>query len=257
MQGAYQAAEIYHYGFNFRNTHAESAVLLAASDTFGTGGRMFLEIACGNGPYAEDLLHAGVTYHGLDRSPEMLAFTRSRVAAAGWTLDGQLHLAMMQQFSLPYRFDVAFVLMGSLYYLDNDAFLEHLDCVWTHLHPGGLYVLEWCIEYAPATESDSQWCEDSPYGEVGVAYTRKQISALRQSFEEHMTLTVQGEIVASSVETGYVRYPNEFALLLKQRVATWEIVGQYNAWDLQAPLDDTHTINRPICILRRRFAPAT
>jgi SAM-dependent methyltransferase len=255
MQGVYQAAEIYHYGFNFRNTQAESAVLLAASDTFGTGGRQFLEIACGNGPYAEDLLRAGVTYHGLDRATEMLAFTHSRVAAAGWSLDGQLHLADMQQFALPYRFDVTFVLMGSLYYLDNDALLEHLDCVCTHLHPGGLYVLEWCIEYAPAIETQSQWFEESPYGEVGVQYIRKQVSALRQSFEEYLTLTVNGVVVASSVETGYVRYPNEFALLVGQRAAEWEMIGQYNAWDLQAPLDNSHTINRPICILRRRSTP--
>jgi hypothetical protein len=74
MRGVYEAAEVYHYAFNFRNTKAESGVLLAASDLFGNAGRTFLEIACGDCPYALDLMQAGVDYHGLDLSPDMLAF---------------------------------------------------------------------------------------------------------------------------------------------------------------------------------------
>ncbi len=55
----------------------------------------------------------------------------------------------MKDFTIPQRFNLAFVLMGSLVYLNNDEFLQHLDQVQLHLNPGGLYILEWCIEYTP------------------------------------------------------------------------------------------------------------
>lgn len=254
MQGAYQAAEVYHYGFGFRNTNAEAGVLLAASDRFGNAGRKFLEIACGDCPYALDLLHAGVDYHGLDLSPDMLAFSHARLQAAGFPTVGILHAADMKDFTLSHRFDLAFVLMRSLCYLRNDAFLTHLDRVHQHLNPGGLYVLEWCIEYEPAMHSQSTWTEDSPLGEIGVRYRRQQRSSISQAFDEWIELAVDGELVAASTTPVYVRYPNEFALLLDQRHAQWEVVGYYNAWDLTTPLDDAQPINRPLCILRRRAA---
>jgi SAM-dependent methyltransferase len=255
MPGVYQAAEVYHYAFDFRNTNAESAVLLAVSDRFGNAGRKFLEIACGDCPYALDLLQAGVDYHGLDLSPDMLAFSHARLQAAGFPAVGILHAADMKDFALPHRFDLAFVLMGSLHYLRNDEFLTHLDRVHQHLNPGGLYVLEWCIEYAPSTQSQSTWTEASPLGEIGVSYRRQQRSSISQAFDEWIELTIDGELVAASAAVVYLRYPNEFALLLEQRYTEWEVVGYYNAWDLTKPLDDSQTINRPLCILRRRTAP--
>ena len=252
MQGVYQAAEIYHYGFNFRDTRTESAVLMNAADHLGNGGRHFLELACGDCPYAEALMQAGVTYHGIDLSPQMIDFSRARLQAAGLSADGILHLADMRDFALPQRFDLAFVLMGSLHFLDNAEFLRHLDRVHAHLNPGGLYILEWCIEYAPSVEQQSDWTEESPLGEVGVRYWRRQRSALHQSFDERIEFTLYGELVASSTDIVHLRYPNEFALLLQSRRPQWEMVGQFNAWDLEAPIgDDTQAINRPLCILKK------
>ncbi|MEZ4656101.1 MAG: class I SAM-dependent methyltransferase [Caldilineaceae bacterium] len=198
-------------------------------------------------------MRAGVTYHGLDLAPEMLAFSRARLQAAGLPTEGILHLADMRDFTLPQRFDLAFVLMGSLHFLNNDEFLRHLDMVYAHLNPGGLYVLEWCIEYAPSVEQQSDWTEESPRGEVGVRYWRRQRSALQQSFDERIELTLNGELVAASTDIVHLRYPNEFALLQQSRHDQWEIVGQFNAWDLDAPIgDDTQAINRPLCILKSK-----
>lgn len=252
MQGVYQAAELYHYGFGFRDTQAEAAVLIAASERFGNGGSSFLELACGNCPYAEALNQAGVIYHGLDLAPEMLAFSRARLQAAGLPTEGILHQADMRSFALPQRFDLAFVLMGSLHFLSNDEFLRHLDQVHAHLNPGGLYILEWCIDYAPAIEQESDWTEESPLGEVGVRYWRRQRSALHQSFDERIELTLNGDLVAASTDIVHLRYPNEFALLLQSRSTQWEIVGQFNDWDLNAPIDDVQDIGRPLCILKSK-----
>lgn len=160
MQGVYQAAEIYHYGFGFRDTKSESAALMEASARFGNAGRHFLEIACGDCPYAIDLMQAGVNYHGLDLSSAMLAFSKARIEAAGLRAEGILHAADMKDFTIPHRFDLAFVLMGSLVYLSNAEFLQHLDRVHMHLNPGGLYILEWCVEYAPSTQAQSSWTKD-------------------------------------------------------------------------------------------------
>jgi SAM-dependent methyltransferase len=252
MQGIYQAAEIYHYGFGFRNTKFESAVLIEASDSFGNSGRHFLEIACGDCPYAVDLMQGGVEFHGLDLSREMLDFSKARLQAAGLQADGVLHMANMKDFNIPHRFDLAFVLMGSLQCLSNDEFLQHLDRVYTHLNPGGLYILEWCIEYAPSPQLQSSWREPSPLGQIGMNYSRQQRSAINQTFEERIDLTVDGELVASTTEIVYLRYPNEFALLLQCRNRQWEMVGCYNHWDLKTPIDDSQEINRPLCILKRK-----
>lgn len=252
MQEVYQAAELYHYGFGFRDTKAESAVLIEVSDRFGNAGRRFLEIACGDCPYAINLMQAGVDYHGLDRSHAMLAFSKARIEAVGLRAEDILHAADMKDFTIPQQFDLAFVLMGSLVYLNNDEFLQHLDRVHRHLNPSGLYILEWCIEYAPSIQSQSSWTEESPLGEVGVSYSRQQHSAINQSFEERLDLTLNGELVASTTELVYVRYPNEFALLLQCSNAQWEVVGYYNRWNLDTPLDDSEAVNRPLCILRRK-----
>ncbi|MEZ4621895.1 MAG: class I SAM-dependent methyltransferase [Caldilineaceae bacterium] len=251
MLGIYQAAELYHYAFGFRDTNAEAAVLIAASDQFGNAGRQFLEIACGNCPYAEALMRAGATYHGLDLSSEMLTFSQARLAAAGFSLDSNLHMADMRNFAISHQFDLAFVLMGSLQYLTNDEFLRHLDRVHEHLNPDGLYILEWCVEYETTVDTQSSWREPSPLGEIGVLYSRQQRSALQQSFNEQIEFIVNGELVASTTDVVYLRYPNEFTLLLQSRDPQWEIIGHYNQWNLDTPLKNADVINRPLCILKR------
>ncbi|MBV7328453.1 hypothetical protein KFU94_09375 [Chloroflexi bacterium TSY] len=77
-------------------------------------------------------------------------------------------------------------------------------------------------------------------------------SAVDQIFEESMEFMVNGELVASSTDSIYLRYPNEFELLVRSSSAHWEIAGSYNDWDLDAPLLGTNEINRPLCILRKR-----
>lgn len=252
MQSIYEAAEIYHYAFGFRETAHDAGVLMTASDCFGNGGRRFLEVACGNCPYALDLMAAGVDYHGLDLSQHMLAFSAQRIAAAGYPPDARLHRMDMRDFVLPTAYDLAFVLMGSLQSLTNDEFLHHLERVHTHLNPGGLYVLEWCIDYAPSVEQKDSWIVDSPLGEICVNYRTTQKSAIDQMFEEIITFVVNGALVASSTDDIYMRYPNEFVLLIQSGAAQWEIVGSFNRWDLDDPIAGSGEVNRPLCILRRR-----
>ena len=252
MQGIYEAAEIYHYAFGFRDTHQESKTLIEASDLFGNGGRRFLEIACGNCPYVLDLLKADIDYHGLDLSGSMLAFSAERMKAAGYLPDHRLHLEDMRDFSLPTTFDLAFVLMGSLQCLSNDEFLQHLDQMQRHLNPGGIYILEWCIEYSPSVALDSTWVETSPFGEICVRNRVTQKSVVDQMFEEQIDFELNGELVASSTDSIYFRYPNEFNLLLQLRETEWEIAGSFNNWNLEDPVVGSSNVNRPLCILRRR-----
>ena len=252
MQGIYEAAEIYHYGFGFRDVARDANVLIAASQRFGNSGRHFLEIACGDCPYAEALLHAGMDYHGLDLSNSMLDFSAIHIRAAGYTPDDRLHLADMRDFTLSQKFDLAFVLMGSLHYLNNDEFLQHLDCVHGHLTPGGLYVQEWCIEFMPWTEQNDTWTQNSPLGEVRVNYSARQKFAATQIFEERIEFELDGELTATTTDLIYTRYPNEFALLLQSREEQWETVGHFNDWNLDSPVSKADKINRPLCILKKR-----
>jgi cyclopropane fatty-acyl-phospholipid synthase-like methyltransferase len=210
-----------------------------------------LELACGDAPYVEALLQAGADYTGLDQSAAMLAFAEQRVANTGMAGRAHFYQGRMEQFQLPYQVDLAFILMGSLQYVAHADLLGHLDCVAAHVRSGGIYLLEWCIEFQPSPQTESTWSEDSPYGEIEVYYARHQISALRQEFREELTLRIAGEVRASSQTPVYLRYPNEFALLLQQRSADWTLIGHFQSWDLAQPLSDEHIINRPICVLRR------
>lgn len=252
MQGIYDAAELYHYGFNFRDTARDANILINASDRFGNGGRRFLEIACGNCPYALDLIQAGVDYHGLDLSDSMMTFAQERLAGEGVSLKDRLHQADMRNFSLPITVDLAFVLMGSLHYLNNNDFLRHLDCVHQHMSPGGLYVLEWCIDYVPSSEQYTSWTEDSPHGEVRVHYHRVQTSALDQRFAEAISLYLNGKLMASTTDNIYLRYPHEFRYMLVSRSFQWEIVNHFDEWDLDTPMNASSEVNRPLCILRKK-----
>jgi SAM-dependent methyltransferase len=255
MPGIYDVAEVYHYGFAFRNNAAEAGLLIEASRRFGTGGPRFLEIACGDCPYALELAQAGVEYHGLDLSAAMLEFSIARLRAQGLDLTGRLHQADMRDFRLAHSFDAAFVLMGSLHYLDNEGFLAHLDALHAHLNPGGTYVLEWCVEFMPNTKLESSWTQPSPLGEIGVRYRQVQKCPVRQTFGERAELTVNGDPVAVSESVIHRRYANEFSLLLDTRRDRWELLGHYLDWDLNVPLQaGSEKIERPLTILRTRSA---
>jgi cyclopropane fatty-acyl-phospholipid synthase-like methyltransferase len=209
-------------------------------------------MACGDCPYAEYLLRAGIDYHGVDILRDMLHFAQSRISETGMDVQGRLHAADMRDFSINLQFDLAFVLMGSLHYLDNKDFLSHLEAMKRHIVPGGVYVLEWCIHYSPLQELEEKWSQSSPIGEVAVIFHAEQTKPSLQQYREKIQLYLNGELKAESTESIYPRYPNEFKMLIESRSSDWDMLHQCNDWNLDAGIDSSGTINRPLCILKRK-----
>lgn len=86
--------------------------------------RMF-EVGCGPASHLPELIRRGYGYVGLDLSPDMLAYARSRVQ------DLQASVlfveADIRSFHLPEQVDFAFVLLDSLFVQNTAELTAHFD----------------------------------------------------------------------------------------------------------------------------------
>ena len=123
----YQCPQYYEIAFSFRNIAQEVDFFEAAIRKFsGVSVRSVFELAAGTCPYLEEWHKRGYRYFGLDSSREMISSSRKRAKDAHLTL----FCGDMKEFALgSHRFDLAYILLGSLYVATNDQFLDHLDSV--------------------------------------------------------------------------------------------------------------------------------
>ena len=121
-------------------TAAEVDQLERINETFGTGGRRWLEPACGTGRFLRVLARRGYKTVGYDTSPAMLEYAPARLAARGQR--AALALGDMATFTRPGAFDFAFNLINTFRHLLEPLHaLNHLNAVARSLRPGGVYLL--------------------------------------------------------------------------------------------------------------------
>ncbi len=251
MDNLYTHPEYYELAFAYRDSAAEQRVLEECiARHAGRPVKRVLEVACGHGPQAPAWLERGYAYTGLDCSAAMLRHARQRVgnaANAAW-IEGDL-----ADFELAEPVDFAYVLLGSLYAPDTGALHGHYDAMAKALAPGGLYVLEWCIEFEPFVDMVDSWRHT--YGDtvVETLYTLTHLDRLEQTVEERVEVTAHeagGARTFATSATKRVMYPQEFLHFIRHHPA-FEFVGWWNDWDLDEPLDGAHPINRPLIVVRR------
>ena len=121
-------------------TAAEVTHLERINREFGTGGRDWLEPACGTGRFLSVLARRGYRVVGYDRSETMLDYARRRLAPPARlarVVEGD-----MATFVRPRFFDFAFNLINTFRHIHAAAQARaHLDCIARSLRPGGVYVL--------------------------------------------------------------------------------------------------------------------
>jgi len=126
------------------DTRKEMDFLLEINQRFGTGGKTFLEPACGAGRLLTEGAQRGLRLVGYDVSREMLAHARARLSPSQ-RRRVSLHEGRMESFappSLKGQVDLAFCLVSTFRYLDSEeAVHQHLVGTRALLRPGGLYVL--------------------------------------------------------------------------------------------------------------------
>ncbi len=254
MRELYKSPRHYEIAFSFRDIVAEVDLFEECFRRFSRiPVRSVLELACGNSPHMEELVNRGYGYAGLDLSEAMLDYSRQKAAASGCR--AELIHGNMIDFSLGAPVDFVYVLLGSMFVKSTSELLTHLASVGRALRGGGLYFLDWCIEYPPMRDWDkgSTWQIERDGVRVKATVKWEPISRADQTFAEVITLDVSDRGTRSRIRGRDERraiYPQEF-LCLVDRDPCFEFVGWWNHWDLSQPLGQAHTINRPIALLRR------
>jgi len=250
----YDNPKYYEIAFSFRDIPAEVDVFEECFQHFSQiPVRSVLELGCGNSPHMEELIKRGYQYTGLDLSKAMLEYSRERALHIG----GEVNLIQgdMIDFSLETMVDFVYVLLGSLYAKSTSELMTHFSSVAQVLKKGGLYLLDWCIQYDPpwGSKGGDSWEMERDGIKVKTSVSWKVINKVEQTFEETIILEVNDHgknlnIVGKDVKRAI--YPQEF-LCFVSGSKYFEFVGWWNNWDLGQPLEQANKIDRPIALLRR------
>ncbi|HEV8714306.1 MAG TPA: class I SAM-dependent methyltransferase [Candidatus Binatia bacterium] len=252
MSEVYHNPKYYELAFSFRDIPVEVDVfeaLIKQSSRIPVS--RVLELGCGPAPHLAELTRRGYTYVGLDLSRPMLAYAQQKADTV--QASARFHVASMIDFRLDEPVDFAFILLGSLYARNTTELQSHFDAVGRALKHGGLYLLDWCVQFALPAERTESWEMSRENLTVKTTYRVRPINPVEQTVEEIITLEVDDADTQAVLRETVVRreiYPQEFLLLMASRT-DFEFVGWWNHWDLTQPLDGTQPINRPIVVVRK------
>lgn len=254
MSELYDHPEYYEIAFSFRDIRAEVDVFEECFSRFSRiPVKSVLELGCGNSPHMVELARRGYRYTGLDLSQAMLAYSERKAAEHGVKAD--FVRTDMLDFSLDTTVDFVYVLLGSLCARNTSELVTHFQSVSRVLRPGGLYLLDWCIQYDPPWKSEAgdTWELELDGVRVRTTVFWEVVNKVEQTFMETIILDVEGRGSAKRIvgrELKRAIYPQEF-LCLVDRNPDFEFVGWWNHWDLSQPLEEAEKIDRPITLLRR------
>ena len=254
MPDLYDSPRYYEIAFSFRNIQKEVHVF---EECFKRYSRIpvksVLELGCGNSPHMEELIKRGYHYNGLDLSDAMLEYSRRKSLRIGARVN--LVRANMIDFSLKKKFDFAYIMLGSLSVKSTSELISHFNSVARVLKKGGLYLLDWCIQYDSPWKSEGggTWTIERDGTKVKTTVSWKVVSRVEQTFEENIILEVNDHgkkfrIIGKDIKRAI--YPQEFLCFISN-TKIFEFVGWWNIWDLNQPLAKVNKIDRPITLIRR------
>ena len=146
-----------------------------------------LDIACGPSLQLRELAKRGYESVGLDLSPQMLDYLKQKAKEEGVKID--TIEADMTNFKVKKKVDLAFIMMGSFRFKNNEDLLKHLDCVSNSLRKGGLYLIE-NMELDWLSFKPQSWTMRRDGIEVKTIYKLEQKDPLSQTSEENIILEV-------------------------------------------------------------------
>jgi SAM-dependent methyltransferase len=211
------------------------------------------ELGAGTAPYLEEWHKRGYAYCGLDLSAAMVEFGRDKARRCG--IDARFVLGDMRDLDRGLgRFDLVYVLLGSLYVRSNQEFLDHLERVADLLAPGGLYLLDSFVWFRIFHDYQRSWSRRKNGIHVHTRYRAELLDPIAQTYNETLTFTVNDhgtEVVIRGQVPAKVFFPQEF-LCLVELSGRFEFSGWYNDFSFAAPLTPE---GRHLTILRKRQAP--
>jgi SAM-dependent methyltransferase len=208
------------------------------------------ELGAGTAPYLEEWHARGFRYCGLDLSPAMLDFARGKARRQG--IDASFVEGNMRRLDPGLGpFDLAYVLLGSLYVRSNPEFVDHLDRMAGLLESGALYLLDSFVWFRMFHDYRRSWVRRRAGITVRTRYRAEISDAIAQTYDECLSLSVNDhgrDIAVAGRVPAKVFFPQEF-LCLVELSRRFEFIGWYNDFSLTAPLRPE---GRHIAVLRRR-----
>ncbi|RKX26204.1 MAG: hypothetical protein DRP47_08580 [Candidatus Zixiibacteriota bacterium] len=250
----YDWPEYYEVAFSFRDIPQETSFIHNCIEQLSSiPVQRVLEIGCGPASHAGEFQSLGYQYSGFDINPKMLAYAREK-----WQhLDPvpEVFQADMVSFNCPYRVDFAYILLGSLYLSSKDEMTSHFDSVARALNPGGLYFLDWCIQFTNPLhlKQNNAYAIEKNGIAVLSEFDIKPIDRDRHMYEEFWTVNINDhgqQRRFEMLELNKAILPNEFLDFINQR-EDFEFVGWWKDWDLNQPIDKYSEVIRPLVIVRR------
>jgi len=248
---AYQYPQYYAIALAPSGPGREIDFFEAAIDRFSKGKvKRVFELGAGTAPYLEEWHKRGYAYCGLDLSPAMIKFGREKAQRCG--IEARFVLGDMRDLDRGIGpFDLAYVLLGSLYVRSNREFLDHLDRMAAVLTSGGLYLLDSFVWFRIFHDYKRSWTRCRDGVTVRTRYRAELTDPVAQTYDECLTFTVDDHgksMVIDGRVAAKVFFPQEF-LSLVELSGLFEFIGWYNDFSFTAELK-AH--GRHIAILRKR-----
>jgi hypothetical protein len=158
----------------------------------------------------------------------------------------------MKRFALgSHKFDLAYVLLGSLFVRTNAEFHTHLDSVAKVLRRGSLYLLHGVVRFNLFAKYEERWSMKRDGITVRTTYVPELLDPLEQTCVDHLALKIYDHGKKLNLESRLTRkafFPQEL-LMLVQHNKRFEFVGWFTDFNLRKPKSAS---GRPIVILRKR-----
>jgi SAM-dependent methyltransferase len=250
----YDYPQYYEAAFSFRDIPREAAFLGFAMERFSSVKvKRVLEVACGFAPHAGALTEQGYRYVGLDNNRNMLDYATYKWH--GLKPPPEFVQADMVKFELPGSVDFAYVMLGSLYLNSLEEMTSHFDSMARALRPGGLYFLDWCVQFSDplASAANNAFVNERDGIRVESKFNIRLVDPARQMYEEVWTLNIvdNGRHKRFElIERNRAIFPQEFLLFVESRT-DFEMVGWWKDWDFNKPIEGSVEVDRPIALLRR------
>jgi ubiquinone/menaquinone biosynthesis C-methylase UbiE len=216
-------ADHYDLFYGGKDYESECDMLEEVFRRYGKGNiRKILDVGCGTGNHAFPLAKRGYEVTGVDRSGDMLANARSKLAnfksksqPLPMFLQGDL-----RSLDLDREFDAVLMMFAVLgYQLTNEDILAALKTVRRHLKPGGLFIGD--VWYGPAVLAIRPSDKIKTIPTDGGKVIRLSSGTLdihhHWATVNYYVLHLQGQrVLSESKESHQVRYffPQELALFL-------------------------------------------
>ena len=250
----YDYPAYYEVAFSFRDVAREAEFIRACVGRFSTiPVKNVFEIACGPAPHVEALINNGYHYVGMDINRNMLDYATYKWHSLRPT--PEFVEADMVQFDLNRKVDFAFVMLGSLYLNGLQEMNSHFDSMSKVLNEGGLYFLDWCIQFSDplAHQNDNTYAIEKDGIEVESRFNIRLIDSSQQMYEEVWTVNVNDRgrhRCFEMVERNRAIFPEQFLKFIESRT-DFEFVGWWKDWDFNQPIENQADIVRPVALVRR------